>query len=643
MANDDNAPSTTTGNPFSLLAYVLFQVRHALEDQEDGDRPPRWVRIARGREVKQETIGSGVDTGVQGLAEVIAFMAELTMDLEELLLQTDAAKALAEVSLELIKAATDSNFQNGVATLTGVNMSTLGILTDINQATTDIQGYLGYIPEPEDVRVLGEQLYGLLAIDQLALPRDPTDNSIDTDDAALLATDHLKPGETGKVRLMAWAYERGVPLPGLGADEDTELELKRFGSRRLFATDNNAELPQRSKMPWSDGEAETLIFDFAFSDATAIADLKELVQLLQAHGYNDPAMSAEPQTLTGAIRSNLLKFQAINALPISGELDGDSINRLMNLDYARRNLRRAKRYDEQFQWPWPTDPIPVSDTLTLINPGAEDFAAEGLALVQRTPHPYYEVPLTPGGTLPANIDNWPLKQGWIADPNGERQFVALHSRARNPDENKPGRFVGGKWSEGEASVGGRFFFAARHTEPWRDGRSGIPGADALHGGQKPTPGARTRMYQWVPLPDWLSVDRPPSDDGGWTLHVYASVMQRSLFSDRDENGFPDQGRILLEVYGSDVYEGNLTAREPASALGQASTDLFPKHATTAAALELEEIDRKRFWTLRRTRELEITAAAEAVCLIAEGIHQSAYDTDAYFDDFRLHYVWRNNS
>ena len=84
MANgNETPPSTTDKNPFSLLAYVLFKVRHALEDREDADRPPRWVRIARGAQYKQEALGSIVSGAVNGMAETLSYMVELTLDLGE--------------------------------------------------------------------------------------------------------------------------------------------------------------------------------------------------------------------------------------------------------------------------------------------------------------------------------------------------------------------------------------------------------------------------------------------------------------------------------------------------------------------------------------------------------------------------------
>jgi hypothetical protein len=96
----ETAPDTQSQNPFELVAYLLFKVRHSLEDVERANRPPRWVRVARAREAKAEVIGGGIATITHGFATGVSFMAELVLDLREILVQTDAGKALLEVSLD---------------------------------------------------------------------------------------------------------------------------------------------------------------------------------------------------------------------------------------------------------------------------------------------------------------------------------------------------------------------------------------------------------------------------------------------------------------------------------------------------------------------------------------------------------------
>jgi hypothetical protein len=633
---DEQPPSTTTGNVFSLMAYVLFQVRHALEDFEEAGRPPRWVRVARAAPEKQEFLGNIVSLAVNGIAETTSLLADLTLEIEELLYQTDAAKAIGEVMLRMIQAMTDQTFQDGVRNLAGEGTLTnvKGAMDTINNAATQAEKYLKYIPEPEDVHGMGHELYRLLCIVQRAMPRT-ADNAIDTANPELTGIDHLVQNESGKVRLMAWAYGHGIETHSIGASETGKKELFKLGSRRLFNTANASGLAAQSKMIWSRDEIKVTIFQLTYG-AGGTDDLKELVELLQLHGYNSPAMPAQPTSLSPDIRENLMKFQAINELPITGELDSHTLNRLLHLDFARKNLRRARPYDASFVWPWDIVPArQISSTLPVVNPGGDAPADEGITQIQGSPLRYYEVP-----TRPASASNWPRGTGWIRDSAGPIGFMVVESRRRNRDDkNVPGRFLGAKWSEGE-SAHGQYFYAARLSEPWVDGRFGPAGPGNL----APTPPAArsiSRMYQWIPLPSWL---QPPSNTQTWTLWVYASALQRSLFTNRDQEGYPDQGRIILERYESDGYNlGTVTVRVPTNSKDARATQWFPDLTATTAALTLDQVDRNRLWLLRKTEPMQVPQGTVALCLVAEGEHRSGLDTDAYFDDFQVHYYWTRAS
>ena len=636
MANEQ-PPSTTTGNIFSLMAHVLFQVRHALEDIEEPGRPPRWVRVARAAPEKQEFLGNIVSLATNAIAETTSLLAELTLDIEELLSQTDAAKAIGEVMLRMIQAMSDKNFQDGVASLAG--QETLGDVKEamdtINNAATQAEKYIKYIPEPEDVQGMGHELYRLLGIVQQAMPRNP-DNTIDTANPQLTGTDHLVQNESGKVRLMAWAYGHGIETHSIGANEAGKKELFKLGSRRLFTTPTAAGLPAQSRMVWTRDEAAVTIFQITYGPS-GNDDLKELVELLQLHGYNSPVMPAQPTTLNPDIRENLMKFQAINDLPVTGELDNHTLNRLLHLDFGRKNLRRARRFDPAYVWPWDIVPVrQISSTLPVVNSSADRPADEGIHQLEGSPLRYYLVP-----TIPATTANWPLGAGWIRDTGGPVGFAAVESRRRNRDDkNVPGRFLGAKWSEGEAAHG-QYFFHARPTEPWVDGRSGPAGPGNL-APEGIAPGTVSRMYQWIALPSWLQ--QPPNNTQTWTLWVYASALQRSLFTNRAQDGYADQGRISLERYESDGWDkGTVTIREPSKRKDLRSTEWFPDQATTTATLTLDEVDRKRLWILRKTEPMSVPQGTVALCLVAEGKHANGLDTDAYFDDFQVHYYWARAS
>ena len=326
-------PTPVASHPFSLVAFVLFKVRYSLEEY-DGTRPPRWVRISRGREFSGEILSDVVSGAVLGLSEATTYMADLTIRIEELLIQTDAAKAIAEVTIDFIEAASSPEFAAAISALVGPSFSpgVTDALNDINTAAQNIESYLDYIPEPEDVRQLGHELYQLLCIVQRDFPR-VADGTIDTARPELTGTDHIDLDITGKVRLCAWAYARRVRARGLGEDR-VDVDVDAFGTRRLFA---GGTLPTDSDGEWVGNDGPIQIYEFDY-DAAPFVDLEELVELLGAHGYEDPAVPVSPTEITPAITQLLLQFQFINELPVSGEVDNHTINRLMNLDYGRKNL-----------------------------------------------------------------------------------------------------------------------------------------------------------------------------------------------------------------------------------------------------------------------------------------------------------------
>lgn len=689
MANDQ-PPVTTDGNPFSLLAYIVFKVRRGIEDQENANRPPRWVRIARGAKFKDEIIGKGVGFAVQGLADAVTFLAELTLDLEELLFQTDAAKAMAEVVLRMVSAVGDDEFKDGIAAIFDEdgNNPTLAelnsVLDSIQGATEDIERVLDYIPEPEDVRSLGHELYLLMCLIQHPFPRKAADNTIDTGSTDLKHSEkQVDQVEVGKIWPLIWAYNvrtapadrKKVTARGLGSNEDNTAELRFFGLRRLWTADL-AQLPHKVESIWQGNDDSVEIYEYDFAPNVADdantktfniskEDFKDLILLLDRHGYKTPALDANTLNWDN-IRINLMKFQYLNDLAVTGELDNATINRLLNLDFDRKNLRRAVPY-RAAQWPWPTpsvtpqnpdppDPPPASPLdgyLQLINPGADEFDDEGINVQSNagSPYDYYVVPTLPGGISPKSVNNWPKKQGWLSEANNARGFVALRSRARNPQAgdtppsgaSADGRFVGGLYSEGE-SAHGEYFWAGRHTEPWKPGRTGVP-VDGLFGGGKPLPESPngpviSRMYQWVKFPDWL-IGPNAAPVPGMKLYMTAAALQRSLFSDRNGNGYSDQGRIRLELHTS--FDANVTPMAlpvAVAAAASSTTDWFPSHGLTAAVLDIALVDRQRLWVLRRTDELEIPPGTVAACLVVEGRYQSAYDIDAYFEDFQIQFRWR---
>lgn len=658
----ETAPQAEQGNPFSLIAYLLFQVRHSLEDPGEAGRAPRWVRIARARDAQGPTdyIAKGVREAINGFSEALAYMVELTLDLQELLVQTDAAKALVEVTADFIQEATSENFIRGIETVVGTRITdpnNPNPLGGVGNIMDSLKQYMGYIPDPDDVRTLGHELYRLLCIEQLPLPR-LANGRVDESKLPASTALHVDVEGSGKLRLLQWAFNQDLTVFGLGPKERPEEEsfaLTRLGSRRLWQTDA-AKLPARSTATRTREGAQEVLFEFFF-DAREPAEAKRTVDLVETHtlleklGYTEPA-TPQRTTFSAELTQRLRRFQALNGLALSGELDNATLNRLLHLDFTARNIRRARPFDAA-QLPadlhLPDAPALTGGIFRLVNPGADSPEEEGLQFLTKPGHPRYRyyvagTPLPAAGPAPV-----PPGGGWISDAGTGvvRGFVALQSRNV---EATASRFSGDILTEGEAS-GGRFFFAARFTEPWVAGRGGPPAESlfpAPEGGTadgKPAPGSISRLYQWIPL---SGINRP----AGWELLVTASVMRRSLYQERSKTtGYPDQGRLGVEFYGSDVYTGPGSrrpldrGRETNAELPAATvyTPRFPEAQAPTSGLSAQEVAQRRVWVKQSVDNVVVPAGAVAMLVVLEGIYQAGWDIDAYFDDVQVHWSLRKRA
>lgn len=664
----ETPPQMELGNPFSLIAYLLFQVRHSLEDPGDMGRAPRWIRISRARNATgpSDYIALGVREAINGFSEALSYMVELTLDIQELLVQTDAAKALVEVTADFIKEATSENFIRGIETVVGTRITdpaNPNPLGGVGNIMDSIKQYMGYIPDPDDVRTLGHELFMLLSIKQLPFPR-LANGGVDESKLPPNTATHVNLDESGKLRLLQWAFGQDLTVFGLGTKanpEEDKFAITRFGTRRVWRTDA-AKLPTRSAgTRTSNGDVETL-YEFFFdtretTEANRTLDLLETNTLLEKMGYTTPA--AAQKTVFGVeLARRLRRFQAINGLPLSGELDNATLNRLLHLDFGAQNIKRARPFDAA-QLPadidamdQPDAPTVTGGTFKLVNPGAEAPEEEGLQFLTKPGFPQYRyyvagTPLPAAGPAPV-----PPGGGWIADAGTGvvRGFVALQSRNL---ASTPSRYVGGILTEGEAATG-RYFFAARFTEPWVPGRNGAPqdslfpvppGSDDYTPDGKPKPGSISRMYQWVPL---SGINRPT----GWEMVVTASVMRRSLYQERSRTtGYPDQGRIGVEFYAADVYQG-LGSRRPLDRTREANGELraatayspaYPQADAPTSGMSEQEVAQRRVWQRQAVESVVVPASAVAMLVVLEGISQANWDIDAYFDDVQLSWTLRKKA
>ncbi|MFC1747178.1 hypothetical protein ACFL2V_00070 [Pseudomonadota bacterium] len=660
------APDITGQNPFQLIAYVLFKVRHSLEDEEEKGRPPRWVRIARARNTQGDTdfIGKGVKVAINGFAETLAYMHELTLDLREILVQADAAKALTVVTADLLEAATSTAFQDGVRRLVGEPAGG-DALGGMSAAMRDVKGYVDYIPEPDDVKGLGNELYRLMCIEQLAFCVKP-DKTVDVDKINTTPQTHVNEQLSGKIRLMQWAFGNGTTLYGLDDEFDgggnvTPIEIFRIGARRLWQTADNNNLPKTTRMTWTGNEQET-VAEFSFDDQAQegnqnlnTLDLVEVHNILLRLGYgaiiNDQPSDDEKAKFTVKLSNMLRCFQKINRLSVNGLLDNATLNQLMHFDYQNKNVRRAKPYDSSYVL---EDLFEAN--LILVNRDANGWKEEALGL-KNEPFGYAYYPA--GVAYNIAKDNQRLKThpGWINDSEKPGTgFVAMQSRVIRKSGGQY-RFDGGDISEGE-SHSPFMFYAAYHSEPWLAGRSGTPkGKQANANPLKP--GDVHRLYQWIDLTDLM-----PGD--GYVLSLIASASMRSLWVDRSiQTGVSDQGRIAIELYSRDLSGGEskfgarrttehltdkdkINVGEAFKGTDRAHSAWFPQNKNSMPDLSNStnreaERKRKRHWTRRNSDWIVVPKEKKWALVILEGKHQSAWDTDAYFDNVEVKYRIKKDS
>lgn len=655
--------ATAQGNLLEPFAWALFQIRVALDEAPSG-RSPRWVRIARGREIGSDLPTAKVITkAVEVLVDFIAALHGLALALEDLLLTIDPGKALIELLLEMGKAATAPELGAALSTLLD-EPDIAAEFAKANNALREPDTFLDYIPEPGDVAAIGRQIFELLCVDPF-------------------------PGEgaagvpfTGRVRLLAWAY--GLPVavrvtPLKGPSTSVPVAKAGLRSRELRARDE----PKLCLGTWPvTGTPNKEMFALNVGEGE---DLDEVVTLLDALGYTAPAVSKGQTFVTGPLTVRLQVFQHLNDLPVSGHLDPDTLFRLLNLDLAQRNIARARPYDPARWAVIAPAPPPHQDVITvvqiervfvphvmpeapldhgsiaLVNPDADHYQDEGIGLKvypgkvrtgQRVPCDYY-LCAAPAGEVEATFPPR-VERGWIqhrADDDWlfqekERRppalgccFVGMQSRKLSGKDAKS--FEGGAYSEGEAFLPGKdgvsFFFSAREVEPWIAGRTGDPGGDRLFRDPKWPLGSVSGMYQWAPLGD--VVEKTGKNQ---RLYIQAMCARRSLYKERGVGRLPDQGRIVLGLVRTGAIPAELGygARFKASYLGAwAWSGWWPQELQADLEGSGTLYQRGSEWIQIATPGILVTGGYSGIFVGLYGKHNANLDTDAYFDDVRVRW-WR---
>ncbi len=620
MTNTEQAPEHEGKNPFQLLAFVFYKVRQSLEEEEPR-RAPRWVRIVRAREAQGsgDIVGKAVKVVLEKMLLAFSYIAELVLDIQELLVQTDAAKALFEVSADLLKAVTSDEFVGMVSEIVGGEKSAENPLGAVNDAFEAIKKKAAFIPEPEDVRCVGHELFRLLCVVQEAHPLKDDLYSVDEDQLTAGTKTHVDIVSTGKLRLIQWAYGLPFDVQGLGAKDNAENErvsVSRFGARRLWEASADRFATKSVATREHDDDITDTIFDLSFAAEAQTTDIRELHALLGALGYGSKPADASAVAFDAKLRERLREFQFINELPVTGRLDNDTINRLLNLDLRGQNLCRAKPHDPER--------LPVTivraGELPLVNGDADHPEDEGAEILTSPIGYTYYIP----GTKLGQARDAVRKRGWLYTDAG---FVALRSRrlatsvsVANSDTTE--RYDGGVDSPGEASSGD-YFFAARNAEPWRAGRNGPPadGSPALYS-DAPARGDEVALYQWIDLTEVAKLRGQ-----GQTLRVHASVNVRTIHKPEGEHLVSDQGRLVLEPFGAS--SGSHRGSKPQTAV---ETPWYPKDDEIRADREDHALRRRGKFMWKRLRAtIDVPKDDVALALVLEAKHQTGWDTDVFFD------------
>lgn len=324
-------------NPFATIAQLLRSLRESLEGAKRPGQAPRWVRIARIRAYRGDTdfISKAVIPAVdKGLAFTVLYLAHLTLQARDLLTQADSAKALVETSGEMLQVVTSDEFTQALAEA----IDQKGVVNPLREARgviDNVTTFVDQVPDPADLDLISKELYGLLCLEQLPL-----------DEAGLGATTetHLNVDTSGKVRVLQMALNNSVRVRGLGANRQGEQDLAYLGTRRIWPAATE-DLPGKAIGRWGAQPDSETIYEVDFTKPEfAGQDIAEANGLLEKLGYVEPAVT-NAKVFDETLQRRLRRFQKINGLAITGQLDNATLNGLQHLNFASKALERAKSFD----------------------------------------------------------------------------------------------------------------------------------------------------------------------------------------------------------------------------------------------------------------------------------------------------------
>jgi hypothetical protein len=322
-------------NPFKAIALLLGAVRESLEGVKTAGKAPRWIRIVRIREFQggSDYISKAVIPAVNGFSTALLHLMNLTLQAKDLLAQADSAKALWEVSADLLKTVTTDEFATSIAQVYDPAITnTTNPLSSVGSAIDVVSKFVDRIPSPEDLELIGGELFRLLSIELLPLDESGLGKTTEK---------HVNINTSGKLRLIQLGLNSTITVRGLGTDKKGEFPVIYLGSRRLWKT---ADLPVKAIAQWGDAKKAETVYEFNFTAATEGADLTEANDLLEKLGYIEPAVGNK-KAFTDELAKRLRTFQVINGLTVNGKLDNSTINRLLHFNFETKSIQRAIAFE----------------------------------------------------------------------------------------------------------------------------------------------------------------------------------------------------------------------------------------------------------------------------------------------------------